>query len=114
MCLGQFLCRNSTDKQTLFVFSHLGNEEDLSCYELQLSVKDASLLRKSQLIGTSTIQLKSIVDQKSYATWIPLEGAVAMDDTGWTILHILSQRTNDELARGFVLLKFERRDDGTH
>ena len=95
-------------------FSHLGNEEDLTCYELQLSVKDASLLRRIKMIGTSTIQLKNIVDLKSYVSWIPLEGAVTMDDTGWTILQILSQRTNDELARDFVLLKFERRDESSH
>jgi len=92
----------------------LGNEEDLTCYELQLSVKDASLLRSNKMIGTSTIQLKDIVDMKSYVSWIPLEGAVTMDDTGWTILQILSQRTNDELARDFVLLKFERRDEGSN
>ena len=98
----------------LATFSQLGNEEDLTCYELQLSVKDASLLRSNKMIGTSTIQLKDIVDMKSYVSWIPLEGAVTMDDTGWTILQILSQRTNDELARDFVLLKFERRDEGSN
>ena len=65
------------------------------------------------MIGTSAVQLKEIVELKSYASWVPLEGAIEMDDTGWTILHILSQRTNDELARDFVMLKFERRDEGS-
>ncbi|XP_065060223.1 protein unc-13 homolog B-like isoform X2 [Rhopilema esculentum] len=91
---------------------NLGNEEDLSCYELQLSVKDASLIRRNQMIGTTVIQLKDIVNLKSSASWVPLEAAVSMDDTGWAILQILSQRTNDELARDFVMLKFERRDEG--
>ena len=64
------------------------------------------------MIGTTVIQLKNIVNLKSYASWVLLEAAVSMDDTGWTILQILSQRTNDELARDFVMLKFERRDEG--
>eukprot|EP00794_Sanderia_malayensis_P009805 gene9805-10810_t len=90
---------------------NLGNEEDLNSYELQFSVKDSFLARKNKLIGTTVIQLKTIVGLKSYALWCPLESAIYMDDTGWTILRILSQRTNDELAHDFVNLKFERRDE---
>ena len=77
-------------------------------------MKDSSLIRRNQMIGTTVIQLKDIVELKSYAFWVPLERAIYMDDTGWTILQILSQRTNDELARDFVMLKFERRDEGSN
>ena len=68
------------------------------------------------------MQLKDIMDQVrnidvkwwtivspqgSCACWLSLGKRVHMDETGWTILRILSQRTTDEVAKEFVKLKSE-------
>jgi len=67
--------------------------------------------RDDQLIGVSVMQLKDIMDQGSCACWLSLGRRVNMDETGWTILRILSQRTTDEVAKEFVKLKSEVRDE---
>jgi len=89
----------------------IGNEEQMSAYELHIGVKDYCFGRDDQLIGVSVMQLKDIMDQGSCACWLSLGRRVNMDETGWTILRILSQRTTDEVAREFVKLKSEVRDE---
>jgi len=90
----------------------IGNEDALSVYELHIAVKDHcfGFGREDRLVGVAVMQLKDIEDQGSCACWLSLAPRIQMDETGLTILRILSQRTNDEVAKDFVKLKSEVRE----
>jgi len=83
----------------------LGNEEEPDVYELHFCVKDYNLVRTDSLIGVAIMQLRDIVEQRGCACWCSLGRRVHMNETGWTILRILSQRNTDEVAKQFVQLK---------
>ncbi|XP_023705280.1 uncharacterized protein LOC111863312 isoform X3 [Cryptotermes secundus] len=89
----------------------IGNEEQLDFFELHICVKDYCFARDDRLVGVAVMQLKDIVEQGSCACWLPLGKRIQMDETGWTILRILSQRTNDEVAKEFVKLKSDIRTE---
>ncbi|KAL5281965.1 UNC13C family protein [Megaselia abdita] len=89
----------------------INNEETLDFFELHICVKDYCFARDDRLVGVAIIQIKDIIEQGSIAKWLPLGKKIQMDGTGWTILRILSQRNNDEVAKEFVKLKSDIRQE---
>ncbi|XP_078809549.1 protein unc-13 homolog B isoform X2 [Oryzias latipes] len=90
-------------------FQFVLGKETPDCYELQLTVKDYCFGRTDRVVGLSVVQLRDVASRKSCVCWCPLGPRIHTDETGTTVLRILSQRPADEVAKEFVKLKSESR-----
>lgn len=99
------------ESQLSLLDRNVGNENDLSVYEIQVAVKDYCFARDDQLVGIAIVQLQDLIDQGNAASWLDLCRSLHVDKDGRTILRVLSQRTADELAKEFVKLKSDAREE---
>ena len=81
----------------MLLCSVLGNEEpDLECFELHICAKDYCFARNDRLVGVAVLQLRHVMESGGCALWCQLGRRINLDDTGWTVLRILSQRAGSD------------------
>lgn len=97
-------------------------------------MKDYCFAREDRLVGVAVLQMRHVpimvnsnnkneklflpfhltvvvYTQVRTGEWLGLGRRIQMNETGWTILRILSQRYNDDVAKEFVKLKSETRQE---
>lgn len=81
MCLVNYLF--------VFVFSYLGNEDELDLYEFQICVKDYCFVWIDNFVGMIVFYLRNIVEMGLCVCILVFGCYVQMDFKGWIILKIL-------------------------
>ena len=72
-------------------------------------MRDYCFGRADRLVGTAVVQLRDLAGRKTAVFWCPLGPRIHMDETGLTVVRILSQRPADDVAKEFVKLKSDTR-----
>ena len=80
--------------------------------ELQLIAKHKSLCGKDRVIGIAVLPLLSIKQEPNIT--VELSPCVPLSKNCQAILNVLSLRDYDEVAKEFVALKSQRRDDSSY
>jgi len=91
---------------------NLSNQESFTSYELHFCLKDYCFARSDHVIGISVLQLKDVASKGSCACPCVLGPNIQLNQTGWTILRILSQRPGDDVAKELVQIKSTKRSVG--
>ncbi|CAL8344104.1 unnamed protein product [Lota lota] len=90
-------------------FQFFLGKESPDCYELQVAVRDYCFGRADRMVGTAVVQLRDLAGRRTAVFWCPLGPRIHTDETGLTVVRILSQRPADDVAKEFVKLKSEIR-----
>lgn len=99
-------CKSTTtpefDESFTFKFP---SSEKLDACEIQFVARDYFIVGRDRMLGVTVIQLRDLVKKGSLAQILLLGKQLFIDETGQSILRILSQRTDDETAQEFFRLK---------
>lgn len=105
-------CKTSTSPEFDEIFTlRVGSKDKLDRFEIQFNVRDYFIVRSDRLLGVHVLQLADVVKKGTWAKIVPLGKKVYMDETGLSILRILSQRRDDPAAQEFARLKSAIRAD---
>ena len=88
-------------------YSNLGGEAEK--YELHLVVKDRCYTRSDRVVGVGVLQLRELIEMGSRWMHLPLGHSVVISEMGRAIVGILYGRSQDEIVKDFVHIKYTKR-----
>merc|ERR1712080_396244 len=75
--------------------------------EIQISVKDYNLIGENRTIGVHTCKISNFKQLPNITETATLKESNILNNYGRTILTILNNRVNDQMAKKFVQTKLE-------